>query len=252
MLELVLVVVLVILVVLVVLVAVETKFAITSSDHLGCVTIQQNSDLFETRLWMNCSVSHKKKQHSSHFISPTHPTTNGGTQNGSSVETCTRCAHGFCHVLAPIRMLSRCLATKLLASELRRKSIKSALLFFALVGHAGSPWDWQGGNARFPSDLDQHQHQHQHHQQQQHLLYPPPPPSSSLPIVTAGDNATAWRGGDAELDCHTRNLGEYTVGGDGWGGAGRTGLPDVSYFRPEMENSAKKKDRFLGGKMKFF
>ena len=55
------------------------------------------------------------------------PTTNGGMQNGSSVEICARCIHVFAH-LAPIYMLSRCLLTKISASELSRKFIKSALL----------------------------------------------------------------------------------------------------------------------------
>ncbi len=57
-----------------------------------------------------------------------HPTTNnGGMQNGSSVGTCTRCAHVFAR-LAPTRMLSRCLLAKIPASELSRKFMKSALL----------------------------------------------------------------------------------------------------------------------------
>ncbi len=62
----------------------------------------------------------------------TNPTTNGGMQNGSSVGICARCTHIFAR-LAPICMLSRCLATKSRHSELSWKSIKSALL----VGQAG-------------------------------------------------------------------------------------------------------------------
>ena len=56
------------------------------------------------------------------------PTTNGGVQNGRSVGTCTRCTHVFCTFWQRICMLSRCSVTKISASELRRKFIKSALL----------------------------------------------------------------------------------------------------------------------------
>ena len=43
-------------------------------------------------------------------------------------------AHTFWHVLAPTCMLSRCLSTKISASELRRKFIKSALLVGEAAG----------------------------------------------------------------------------------------------------------------------
>ncbi len=56
-----------------------------------------------------------------------YPTTNGGMQNGRSVGICIRCIHVFEH-LAPICMLSRCLLTKISASEPSRKFIESALL----------------------------------------------------------------------------------------------------------------------------
>ena len=58
----------------------------------------------------------------------------GGTQPPTAVgkmEAQSEHAHiayTFLHVWAPICMLSRCLVTKISASELRRKSIKSALL----------------------------------------------------------------------------------------------------------------------------
>ena len=55
------------------------------------------------------------------------PTTNGGMQNGTSVGECTGCIHVF-ERLAPICMLSRCLVTKISASELSRRFVKSALL----------------------------------------------------------------------------------------------------------------------------
>ncbi len=58
------------------------------------------------------------------------PATKGGMQNESSVGLCTRCMHAFAR-LVPICKLSRCLLTKISASELRRKFIKSVLL----VGH---------------------------------------------------------------------------------------------------------------------
>ncbi len=48
------------------------------------------------------------------------PTTNRGMQNGSSVGTCARCMHVFARSV-PIRMLSRCLSTKISASELSRE-----------------------------------------------------------------------------------------------------------------------------------
>ncbi len=58
-----------------------------------------------------------------HGASPqTHPTTNGGTQNGSSVGTCKRCMRVFAR-FAPICMLSRCLLTKFL----HRSSVGSLL-----------------------------------------------------------------------------------------------------------------------------
>ena len=52
----------------------------------------------------------------------TDPTTNGGMQNGSSVETCTHCMHVFARLM-PICMLSRRLETKFL----RRTSVGSLL-----------------------------------------------------------------------------------------------------------------------------
>ncbi len=58
-------------------------------------------------------------------------------KDGSSVGTRTRFARArLSHVLAPTRMLGRCLATEISASELRRKSAKSALLVGDnLTGH---------------------------------------------------------------------------------------------------------------------
>ncbi len=53
---------------------------------------------------------------------------NGGMQNGSSVRMCTRCIHVFLHVRCRRVMLSRCLSTKFLHSELSQKFIKSVLL----------------------------------------------------------------------------------------------------------------------------
>ncbi len=55
------------------------------------------------------------------------PTSNGGMQNGSSVGTCPRCIHVFAR-LALMCMLSRCLGTKISASEIRRNFTKNALL----------------------------------------------------------------------------------------------------------------------------
>ncbi len=54
---------------------------------------------------------------------PLNPTTNGGMQNGSPVEICTRCTHVFRTLFAPICMLSRCLLTKFL----HRSSVGSLL-----------------------------------------------------------------------------------------------------------------------------
>ena len=48
-------------------------------------------------------------------------------KNGSSVGTRTRCTHVFSHVPRRLCMLSRCLVTRISASELSRKFIKSAL-----------------------------------------------------------------------------------------------------------------------------
>ncbi len=56
-----------------------------------------------------------------------YPTTNGGMQHESLVGTRTHCIHVFAR-LALICKPSRCLLTKISASELSRKFIKSALL----------------------------------------------------------------------------------------------------------------------------
>ena len=61
------------------------------------------------------------------------PTTKGGMQNGSSVETCARCMHVFAR-LAPILHARSVLINKTSASELIRKFVKSALL----VGKLGN------------------------------------------------------------------------------------------------------------------
>ncbi len=63
---------------------------------------------------------------------PCTPTTNGGVQKWKpSRNMYIHVACMFLHVPAPICTLSRCLLTKISASELRRKIVKSALL----VGH---------------------------------------------------------------------------------------------------------------------
>ena len=63
------------------------------------------------------------------------PTSNGGMQNESSVGICTRRMHVFAR-LAPICMPSRCLVTKISASELSQKFVKCALLGLCIVGMA--------------------------------------------------------------------------------------------------------------------
>ena len=57
-----------------------------------------------------------------------YPTSNGGRQNGSSVGISTHCMHVFCTFGARLVCSSRCLVTKISASELSRKLIKGALL----------------------------------------------------------------------------------------------------------------------------
>ncbi len=63
------------------------------------------------------------------------PTTNGGTQNGSSVGISTHCTH-ILACLAPICVLSRCLVTKFL----RRSSVRS---LFRVRCWLGNPLGWE-------------------------------------------------------------------------------------------------------------
>ena len=68
------------------------------------------------------------------------PTSNGGTQNGSSVGIRTRCMHVFCTFGVDLYAQS-VLVNKVSASELSQKFIKSALL----VGRRGVEREKRGG-----------------------------------------------------------------------------------------------------------
>ncbi len=56
------------------------------------------------------------------------PTSNGGVQKKEAKLEHVRVAYTFLHIRVPTCTLSRSLPTKISASELTRKSIKSALL----------------------------------------------------------------------------------------------------------------------------
>ncbi len=74
--------------------------------------------------WWNRSSCKFRDQHT---ISSSCPTTNGGTQNGSSVGICTHCIRVLARS-APICNAQWVLINKISASELSRNFIKSALL----------------------------------------------------------------------------------------------------------------------------
>ncbi len=78
---------------------------------------------FSIKHFLKVCVEKKISRHFSSGFFPPHPTSNGGMQNGSSVEIYVRIPHTFLARVAPTWMLRRCSSTKFL----RRSSVGSLL-----------------------------------------------------------------------------------------------------------------------------